>query len=404
MVTVTYAGNGSPADNEYWHYMGRDRDDHLLRFWINGGQLVKLRLMDLYKRRGLLRLQPNPSIWIGMFDISAFNHQAAIGIGDTIRIETDMIQKFDTDNLFGTGAFRNSNNEVGFNIGNRLIYGGRRRHLSRIGGYFKSGQSIRMVKPCTDDVLREFADAVEGCNFRTREDAQRFLAFLPASFIAGAYEHSPALVAVCYSKHDCIWMLNNVVMPLFGNAMTLLKEEKRKELWPLVGDNSTPVVAVTDINDDSCMRLLLELLSCSRFGGERIRARPGGVRGIVRWKPTFATLLLSTDIPKEAWKQERLRKSVTPCWMNDYDLGNRPGTINLANFLAEHGRSIQSRLICDMPTIVEKLEKLNKQLNTEGRFNIEQNQMTAALTACYEWVTRTPCNEYIDAKVLRDYE
>lgn len=252
-------------------------------------------------------------------------------------------------------------------------------YLDSEGNIWLEGDPIVLTDNASDEEVARLREAIMRYRWKTPEDGMRFLGWLPVGISAGALCKRPHLLLLDPSGTGESWLLDNVIMPLLGNAVERMSNEHEKVIKQMKRYSSLPVVVNAAESNTRWVRKFIDFHLCHSYE-EKLNQRtdPRSRDDNLEYRPRFSGLLCTTKIPHmKPLTRTRLclaeLEEATDNWTKVED--------EILDAL-QCAVSLRSKMIRDVAQIVTNIDNLRDEFVCNGTHN---PFFSAALSVGWEW-------------------
>ena len=330
---------------------------------------------DISSANALIAIAPL-EWWCSLDEHDKITVEMARRFGSSLIRLADAKGQVDMSKQVGRGAVRMDDGSIAYHLGNRLLIDGDIRALqdddSRM---WLSEPALAYGDEASTQHTVDMAQAIMGYRWATPDDGRRFLGWMVIALVGGALRWRPHLLMTAPAAYGKTWMLDNVLTPILGNAVTKVSNATQAAISRLNAYSSLPVVIdEAEPSEDWVLELLKTLRAASSDSGGRIRATADG--GVSFQQAKFCALLSSTVAPSLG-KADYSRLS--PVGFGP-SVANWPKVSSAILDALQHADAVRYRIFRQAAQIVEEVDRLTKEMQGLG-MDSREAMSSAALTA-----------------------
>ena len=378
--------------NDYYHLLGLIGERVAVR--IHAGRTLLRSREAMCSPDTLVAFAPN-MFWCNVANIDMLQKTSSRIIGDTLIRIADQLGQVDESRMFGRGAYKTPDGEVGWHLGDRLLVDGKEYDLAdSTGGIMQAEPRIEVAQPASDDEVRAAMDAIFSYRFATNKDAMIFTGWLACALAGGALDWRPHILLNAPAGTGKSYLINEVIKPIFGDVCYFISDGTAAAIARLTENSSLPLV-IDEAEPDG--KWIVETLAYMRIAsdstGQRVRADSGS--GVMSQSPRFSALMSSVALP-------RMTKASASRFM----------TVNLGDEVADwsavsdeiqrtlgYGDRLRARIIRDTKLISKRAAD---HLLETRRLPIDDREakMIASIIAGFEWWSLGDAKSYDDMSMI----
>ena len=297
--------------------------------------------------------------------------------------------------MYGLGAMTSTYGEIMYNVGDHLLVENKESGLMldrrplRLEGeneeeIYLPGPAVNLKDhPKAGLWAREFAEAVMGYRWETKEDGQAFLGWCVTSLVGGALPVRPMLWILGNAGSGKSFVLSNMLNPLMGALLSDTASASEAGLAAVSEYSSLPCYLdefEPDKRNEDRMRSIMDLMRLA-FSGGAARLRGTATGGIVIKRPRFSLLTSSINKPvlDTASESRIVYTHVSRFGVKDWP-AVRDG---IAKSLTKtRAIAIRTYIIRHTAIIARRAKEIEAQLDGQG-IDARTAQIKASLTAGY---------------------
>lgn len=293
-----------------------------------------------------------------------------------------------TNALVGRGACRYER-QLAWNLGDRVATMDDNGLLTNEIGFselnmaFKPGVRIATADDCSegDEIARKFYEVVKRYRFETEKDARAFLGWAVTSLIGGVLDFRPMLWLIAPASTGKTFLLNDVLLPLLGNAVTFYEDTTEAGLAQSMAGEALPVMIdefeAVKQTENVWKAILGTVRKATSGGGRRGRGSPGGSASVMSGQ-RFSMLCASVTKPvlSDADYSRFVIIKLSLVGVADWQ-GLKQDIKELTN--ARNMKILRTWIIQNTPKIAEQAAGIAESLS--NRMDTRSSQIYGALTA-----------------------